>query len=51
MTVKELIEKLLNYPLDSEVKISYTVTDDDGEEYTLEEEPSISMWRNKVYLL
>lgn len=50
MTNKELIEKLLNYPLDTEIIKSYSIQDDDGEEYTIEEEPSIFYFCDVIYL-
>ena len=38
-TVAQLIEKLQEMPMDAPVYVSYSVCDDDGEEYTIEEEP------------
>ena len=38
-TVAQLIEKLKEMPMDAPVFITYTMCDEDGEEYTREEEP------------
>lgn len=50
MTVRELITALLEMPMDTEVIKSYSVEDEDGEEWTMEEEPCISQMDNKVWL-
>ena len=39
-TVAQLIEKLKEMPMDAPVFITYTICDEDGEEYTIEEEPN-----------
>ena len=50
MTNKELIEKLLNYPLDAEIIKSYTIQDEEGEEYNIEEEPLMMYFQDAIYL-
>ena len=50
MTVQELITTLLEMPMDSEIVKSYSIEDDDGEEWTIEEEPHISQMDGKVWL-
>lgn len=37
MTVQELITALLEMPMDAEVVKSYSVEDEDGEEWTIED--------------
>lgn len=39
MTVEELITALLKMPMDAEIVTSYSVEDDDGEEYIIEDSP------------
>lgn len=39
-TVAQLIEKLKEMPMDAPVFITYIMCDEDGEEYTIEEEPN-----------
>lgn len=50
MKNKELIEKLLNYPLDAEIIKSYTIQDEEGEEFNIEEEPLMMYFQDIVYL-
>ena len=38
-TVAQLIEELMKMPMDAPVYVAYSMCDDDGEEYTIEEEP------------
>jgi len=38
-TVAQLIEELMEMPMNAPVYVTYSVCDDDGEEYTIEEEP------------
>ena len=39
-TVAQLIEELMKMPMDAPVYVAYSMCDDDGEEYTIEEEPN-----------
>ena len=41
MTIKELITALLEMPMNAEIVKSYSVEDDDGDEYTIEDSPCI----------
>lgn len=50
MTVEDLIIKLLKFPLDAEVVKTYSVSDDDGEEWTIEDEPVVYFFQGKVEL-
>ena len=52
MTVKELIEKLSVYHPQTLVFISQTEQDEEGEEYTLEDEPFIyeCCLENKIWI-
>jgi hypothetical protein len=38
-TVAQLIEELKEMPMNAPVYVTYSMCDDDGEEYTMEEEP------------
>lgn len=46
----ELIEELLNYPLDAEVVTSHTVQDEEGEEHTVDEEPLVYCFHDVIHL-
>lgn len=41
MTVQELISALLEMPMGAEVVKSYSVEDEDGEEWTVEDDPRV----------
>ena len=41
MTVEELIEKLMEFPMSSLVCLVHTEQDEDGEEYTVQHEPNL----------
>lgn len=41
MTVQELITALLEMPMDAEVVKSYSMEDEDGEEWTVEDSPCV----------
>jgi len=38
-TVAQLIEELQEMPMNAPVYVTYTMCDDDGEEWTIEDEP------------
>lgn len=50
MTVEDLIIKLLEFPMNAEVVKTYSVSDDDGEEWTMEDEPVPYLFQGKVEL-
>lgn len=50
MTVEDLIIKLLEFPLDAKVIKTYSVPDDEGEEWTVEDEPFPFFFQGKVEL-
>lgn len=52
MTVQELITILLEMPMDAEVLKSYSVGDEDGEEWTVEDSPCVYLTSDekKVWL-
>lgn len=41
MTVKELITALLEMPIDAEIVKSYSIENDEGEEWTEEDDPFV----------
>ena len=50
MTVEDLIIKLLEFPLSAEVVKTYSISDEDGEEWTMEDEPILHFFRERVEL-
>lgn len=48
MTIKELIDKLMNFPLETEVIKTYSVPDEDGEEWTIEDGPFPLFYNGRV---